>query len=77
MECHIAHMYELHRFMGSLALAARRNPTPQNPLHLAKKANQFVSEQRKQMSSRQIADPQISAAAQRLGVSMPPLADCR
>jgi len=76
MESHIAHMYELHRFMGSLALAARRNPIPQNPLHLANKANQFVSEKRKQMSS-QVVDPQISAAETRLGVSMPPLANCR
>jgi hypothetical protein len=70
-------MYELHRFMGSLALAARRNPTQKNPLQLASKANRFVSEKRKELSARQTPEPQMRAAAEKLGVSLPPLAHCR
>jgi len=74
MDRHIAHMYELHKFMESLNVAARRSSLPKSPLQLANEANQYVAQQRK--ASAPVIDPNLLKAAERVGLSLPPMAHC-
>jgi hypothetical protein len=72
MEHYLVHMYELHKFMQSLNVAARQSSTSTKPIQLANpKGNQLLTEKRRESVS--IDDPELLAAAARLGVSPPPL----
>ncbi len=74
MESHIAHMYQLHKFMESLSVAARRSSVPKSPLQLANEANRYLAQKRKELAPP--VDPNLLAAAERIGLSLPPLANC-
>jgi len=67
-------MYELHKFMESLNVAARRSSVPKSPIQLANEANQYIAEKRKALAPP--IDPNLLKAAEGIGLSMPPLARC-
>jgi hypothetical protein len=73
MEHHIAHMYELRRFLLSVNVAARETSRCNNPLQTANKPNHCVPEKRRT----QLVDPALLDAAARIGVALPPLALAR
>jgi len=70
---HIAHMYELQKFMANLASTASRQPrTPFNAVDFPPVADKYMPEKRE--AFKPLDMDQINAAAKRLGVSLPPLA---
>jgi hypothetical protein len=71
MERYIVHMYELSKFMQSLNKIAGQSPVSAKPIHLTSRGNQLLAEKRRESVS--IDDPDLMAAAERLGVSLPPL----
>jgi len=72
---HIAHMYELHKFMESLAtVTARRPQTPFTSVDFPPPADRYAQERKEEF--RPLDMDQINKAAKRLGVSLPPLAEC-
>jgi hypothetical protein len=79
MERHIAYMYELHKFMNSLAAAAqRRNAQRVIPAQAPDRAERFPREKVSALLSAQdVEDPEfLRVATRKLGVSLPPLANC-
>jgi hypothetical protein len=69
MEHHIAHLYELRNFLVSLKAAARQSPDQSFPVQVVRKTDPYIPER-----SRTLLDPGLLDAAERLGVSLPPLA---
>jgi hypothetical protein len=71
---HIAHMYELQKFMASLATAASRRPhTPFTTVDFPPIADKYAPVRREEVF-KPLDMEQINVAAKRLGVSLPPLA---